>query len=125
MTSSKRIKRDIIISILIILLIACLVYLGFQCFNNQKLSQQLATQKEEIDKLDFQNGAYKISLDDNNNDNRIEELKKEIIVKDLIIEYEKDEIRNMVYYIKFMQELCENNKLQYPYYVPVGAILDD
>lgn len=114
-------RKNIAISILIIIVIACSLYIGFQYYRTGKLNERIAQQEDEVTRLSFQNGAYKISLDNDVRDAKIKEFKTEIVVKDLVIEYEKAEIKNLVTYIKFMQKLCEVNDLQYPYYVPIGG----
>lgn len=112
-------RQNIAISILIIIIIACSLYISFQHYRTDKLNERIALQKEEITRLDLDNGAMSIKIDDI--DGEIEKAHEEVVVAALTINYAKREIHNLTFYIEFLQGLLENNDIIYPYYVPAGS----
>jgi len=110
--------REIIISVLLIVLIAISFWLGFTIEENKRLAGELESKSNHIAGLELNNGTQSISLGDK--DSRVEQLEEELIISELTLEYAKNELYNLTIYTKFLQELCDKNKLQYPYYVPVS-----
>jgi len=111
-------KPKIIILILSLIIILLSAWLGYTIENNMKLQAELDTENENNIGLKIDNGTKAISLDDK--DKRIKELEEELAVKELTLEYAKDELDNLVSYTLFLQNLLDENKVMYPYYIPIG-----
>lgn len=113
---NKYLKKPVVyIPILFIIICIATADLVGIIMNWECSKQAVATQKEEIVKLELANGAMRIRLD--NIDKEIDKAHEEVIIAGLTIDYAKDEIRKMTSYISFLQKLCEINDVVYPVYI--------